>query len=333
MKMDDDNLDILEICRKHNANITLSHQEFEVVLNGYCDNLPSTTRMHPPIIGYVVYYAILLFAGTHLNLLVMVTIFSRKRLHTVPNAFMVSLSVADFLMAAVTMPLRITERLDKNSNNIVTLMLYPCIGVASIYSLSCVTLDRYMHITCSLNYERHMNKRRAICIVGGLWLFSIIQASVFFFVQDDRNGEAIYNHVRLVYGFVIPAVFIIVAYTKLFTVARSHVRVIARLNSVTLAEPQRPQKKDYKMMKVIALIVGTFVLCWFPFLIAVSYELQAEKKLNDEFYLFMGVAECFACSTCVLNPVIYGLLRRDLRISMRYVAVCKRQTVQESETL
>ena len=45
-------------------------------------------------------------------------------------------------LATVAIPLRLLERLNKNNRLDITHMLYPCIGVASIYSLCCVTFDR-----------------------------------------------------------------------------------------------------------------------------------------------------------------------------------------------
>ena len=329
-------MNITEICLKNISKLTA--EEFEIWLDGYCDPPTSTERpteqasLTLSTTAYVAYYSMLISGGIILNLLVMITIFSRNRLRTIPNAFMISLSVADFLLATVAIPLRLVERLNRNISYDITPILYPCIGAASIISLCCVTLDRYMHIRHPLNYEKHMNKKRAIGIVAGLWVFSILQALVFFLVHQKRYNEAIYNDVRLGYCFVIPAIFISVTYTKLFLIARSHARVIAT-TSVTIPDRSWSQKKDFKILKVIALIVGTFVLCWFPFLVAVSYELHHDTPRSPKFYLFMGIAECLACSTCVLNPIIYGLLRRDLRISMRYVAACKRESIEESESL
>ena len=326
---------LTEICHEKVRNLTV--EEFEIWLKGYCDPPTSTqgpahmTSLTLSAIGYAVYYSMLISGGVILNLLVMITIFSRSRLRTIPNAFMVSLSVADFLMATVAIPLRLLERLSPNKYHI-TPVVYPSIGVASIFSLCCVALDRYMHIRHSLNYEMHMSKTRAIGIISGIWFFSILQASLFFLVRGKRHIEAIYNDIRLGYCSLIPATFIIAIYTKLFMIARSHARVIA---TTCVAIPDRPssQKKDFKILKVTALIVGAFVLCWSPFLVAVSYELHYETSRSEEYYLFMGIAECFACSTCVLNPVIYGLLRRDLRISMRYVVACKRNSIEEDLAL
>ena len=330
--MNPNDVNLSKFCQEDDFNRTLNEWIF------YFRNCVSvsTKNIHidhssQPTTGYVIYYFILVFYGIILNLLVTITIFCRNRLRTVPNAFMVSLSMADFLMATVAVPLRIIERLDNNKEYIMTSFLFPCIGVASIFSLCCVTFDRYMHIRHPLNYEKYMNKKRAIIIIAGLWFFSILQASVFFLIKNNRQHEAIYNDVRFGYCFVIPAIFIIITYTKLFFIAKSHARVIAT-NSVTVPDRPWSQKKDFKILKVIALIVGTFILCWFPFLFAICYELHV-PRLNEDFYLFFGIVECFACSTCVLNPIIYGLMRRDLRISMRYVAACKRETIEESESL
>ena len=322
-------LNITDICLKNFTELTA--KEFDIWLEEHCD-LPTERPTEPLTTGYVAYYSLLISAGFVLNLLVMITIFSRNRLRTIPNAFMVSLSVADILLATVAIPLRLVERLNRNKNYDITSVVYPCIGVASIFSLCCVTLDRYMHIRHHLNYEKHMNKKRAIGIVAGLWVFSVLQASAILLVQKNRYNEAIYNHVRFMVCFVIPAFFISVAYTKIFVIARSHARVIAT-TTVTIPNRSCSQKKDFKILKIIALIVGTLVLCWFPFLVAVSYELHHETRRSRKFYLFMGIAECLACSTCVLNPIIYGLLRRDLRISMRYVAVCKRESIEEIQSL
>jgi dopamine D1-like receptor len=329
-------MNITEICLKNASE--LSDKEFDIWLDGYCDPPTSTERpteqasLTLSTTAYVAYYSMLISGGIILNLLVMITIFSRNRLRTIPNAFMISLSVADFLLATVAIPLRLVERLNRNiSYDNITPILYPCIGAASILSLCFVTLDRYMHIRHPLNYEKHMNKKRAIGIVAGLWVFSILQALVFFLVQENRFHEAIYNDARLVICFVIPTIFISVTYTKLFLIARSHARVIAA-TSVTFPHRSWSQKKDFKILKVIALIVGTFVLSWPPFLVAVSYELHHQTTKSRNFLLYMDIAECIACSTCVLNPFIYGWLRRDLRMSMRYVVACKRESTEERES-
>ncbi len=216
-------LNITEICLKNLTEITV--EEFDIWLEGHCDPPTSTERqteldsLTPFTTGYIVYYSMLIFGGVILNLLVMITIFSRNRLRTIPNAFMVSLPVAEILLATVAIPLRLVERLNGCSYDI-TPVLYPCIGVASIFSLCCVTLDRYMHIRYHLNYEKHMNKKRAIGIVAGLWVFSVLQAAVFIFVYEHRINEAIYNDVRVVICFVIPAIFVCVTYTKLIVIAR-----------------------------------------------------------------------------------------------------------------
>ena len=328
-------MNITELCLKNASE--LSDKEFEIAhLDGLCDPPTSTERPTERAsltftTGYIVYYSMLIFGGVILNLLVMITIFSRNRLRTIPNAFMVSLSVANFLLATVAIPQRLVERLNRNISYDITIILYPSIGAASILSLCCVTLDRYVHIRHPLNYEKHMNKKRVIGIVAGLWVFSILQALMFFLVQENRFHEAIYNDARLVICFVIPTIFISVTYTKLFLIARSHARVIAA-TSVTFPDRSWSQKKDFKILKVIALIVGTFVLSWSPFLVAVSYELHHQAPKSRNFVLFMDIAECLACSTCVLNPIIYGWLRRDLRISMRYVVACKRESTEERES-
>ena len=324
---------LTEICKKNFTS--LNETEIEYVLDGLCDestypDLPTCTL--PLTSVFIIFYVIFIVGGVVLNILIQITIFRRNRLRTVTNAFMVSLSVGDFLMATVIIPLRISERLS-SASYVVTRIIYPCIGVSSISSLSCVTLDRYLNIMHALNYEKYMNKSRAVGIITSCWIFSILQSCVYFLIgPENTQNRAIFNDVRSILCFGFPAIFIFVVYTKLFLIAREHSRNIA-ITSVRIPHCRPfPLRQDTKILTVVVLLVGTFIVGWFPFLFAVSYELHHEEsELSRRFCLFKHISECILMSTCVLNPIMSGLLRRDLRISLRYVAACKRESIEEIE--
>ena len=130
------------------TNLTeLTDAQFEKHQSGICDTtttspptVPSTVPTTPRAI--VVYLAIIALLGVLLNLLVSLTILRRHRLRTISNAFIISLSVSDFLMASVVVPLRLSEHLGAQLNFDITDLLFPTIGVVSIFSLCSVTLDR-----------------------------------------------------------------------------------------------------------------------------------------------------------------------------------------------
>ena len=324
-----------EICKKNLTNLT--DEEFDKVFNieGFCDPITNESDKNAPNqdtpTAILVYYPVLIITGMIANCLVTITILSRQRLHTVPNAFMVSLSIADFLMACVVVPLRIIEPLgSKETDYRISDMLFPLIGVASIFSLCSVTLDRYIHIRNALNYQKYMNKFRAFIVVTGIWLFAILQAFIVLFMVDQTK-ERIYNDIRFVLCFCVPALFIAAVYSKLFVIARSHARVIAAMTPSLAQNVPSSYKKDLKILKVVGLIVGAFFICWFPFFVLVSYELHTLEfdQQSSIFRVFMRTSECLACSTTVFNPILYGFLRRDLRQSIRNAVNCKNSRVDE----
>ena len=331
-----------EICQKNYTDLT--DEEFDKVfdIEGFCDeptNVTTTTtsRAYPPNqdvhAAILVYYSFLVFSGIVLNLMVMITILLRERLRTVPNAFMISLTIADFLMASVIVPLRLSEFLQPNKSNSyeITNMLFPLVGVASIYSLCSVTLDRYIHIRNALNYEKYITKFRAILVVAAIWSFAIAQGVIVFFMVDSKK-EMVYNDARFVICFCFPGIFIAIAYAKLFLVARGHARAIAAATPTHLDSVRSSHNKDFKILKVVALIVGTFFLCWLPLFVLISYELHNVELAGNSsvFRVLLQTSECLACSTTVFNPLLYGFLRKDLRLSIRNVITCGSSGIEDT---
>ena len=330
-----------EICQKNYTDLT--DEEFDKVfyIEGFCDEptnvtTSTTSRAYPPSqdvhTAILVYYSFLVFSGIVLNLLVMLTILLRERLRTVPNAFMISLTIADFLMASVIVPLRLSEFLQPNKLSYeITDMLFPLVGVASIYSLCSVTLDRYIHIRNALNYEKYITKFRAILVVAAIWSFAITQGVIVIFMVDKKK-EMVYNDARFVVCFCFPGIFIAMAYAKLFLVARGHARAIAAATPMHLDSVRSSHNKDFKILKVVALIVGTFFLCWLPFFVLNSYELHnVELAANSSvFRVLMQTSECLACSTTVFNPLLYGFLRKDLRLSIKNVITCGSSGIEDT---
>ena len=100
------------------------------------------------------------FAG---NLLVVISVLTTKSLHTVTNSFIVSLAVADMLVAILVLPISIYMVIfNKWIFGSVTCDLWMAFDIqlctASILNLCCISLDRYFAIT------RPLSKPIRICI-------------------------------------------------------------------------------------------------------------------------------------------------------------------------
>jgi len=83
-------------------------------------------------------------------------------------------------------------------------------------------------------------------------------------------------------------------------------------------------------VKIIALLVGTFVVTWLPYFSLSIYEHHtAYGETTASFDVALKVAEALACGTALFNPLLYGLLRKDVREAM--VKGLKCQNVNQTE--
>ncbi|XP_071407010.1 histamine H1 receptor [Pithys albifrons albifrons] len=135
----------------------------------------NSTNPHPAILG--------LFLGSIslitivMNILVLCAVKTERKLQTVGNLYIVSLSVADLIVGAAVMPLNIVYLL----NPVWPLGLPACLfwlsmdyvaSTASIFNLFILCIDRYRSVQQPLKYLKYRTKTRALLMILGVWLLS-----------------------------------------------------------------------------------------------------------------------------------------------------------------
>lgn len=111
------------------------------------------------------------------NLLVIVAITTDRHLRQSGNYFLVSLAIADMLVAVAVMTFAmVNDILGRWVFGPVLCNLWMSADVmcstASILSLCSVSLDRYVHIRNPLHYERWVTARRALVAIAIIWALS-----------------------------------------------------------------------------------------------------------------------------------------------------------------
>lgn len=286
-----------------------------------------------PHVILVVYFATVMVLGLMINLCVIGTICRARRLRTITNCFVLSLSLADLLMAAVVVPLKIKELYQQQLITSAPFLdtLFPILGVASLLNLCAVTLDRYFTITNPLTYEARVNSRQAGLIIASIWLVSTAQELVHFAVSSRH--EQLFQVIRFVIVFSIPFICVMFVNTKIYCIARGHARQI-RANEPGQMEGRSFSRK-MKTAQVIGLLVGTFILAWLPYFIITIYEQFQEENVtrpkDKQNALDVGkmVTASLACSTALFNPLLYGFLRKEVRYAI--IKGLKCQNVNQSD--
>ena len=180
------------------------------------------------------------------NLLIAVSVVCFRKLRTPTNAFMVSLAMADFLVAVLVMPFSLARSVDHwhfgRTFCTAHFLLDVTLCTSSIFNLSCVALDRYLAVCDPLHYPARMARRRVILLLLLSWILPLLISSlcVFLGMYSGPAGPGWYcglhEHKRRQFclaafytpyavtsstlSFFIPVGFMIFAYGRIFLAAK-----------------------------------------------------------------------------------------------------------------
>ncbi|XP_062441778.1 histamine H1 receptor [Rhea pennata] len=178
-----------------------------------------------------------------MNVLVLCAVKTEKKLQTVGNLYIVSLSIADLIVGAAVMPLNIVYLI----NRMWILGIPACLfwlsmdyvaSTASIFSLFILCIDRYRSIQQPLKYLKYRTKMRASLMILGAWLLSfmwvipILGWHVFANKGKRKVKESKcetefsevtwFKLLTAVVNFYMPSVIMVWLYFKIFRTVRKH---------------------------------------------------------------------------------------------------------------
>ncbi|KAM9374666.1 histamine H1 receptor [Phaethornis superciliosus] len=178
-----------------------------------------------------------------MNLLVLYAVKTEKKLQTVGNLYIVSLSVADLVVGAAVMPLNVVYLLSHKW----TLGLPACsfwlsmdyvASTASIFNLFILCVDRYRSVQQPLKYLKYRTKMRALLMILGAWLLSFMWVIPILgwhvFANNgnrtvDKNtcetefyGVTWFKVLTAIVNFYLPSIMMLWLYYKIFRAVRKH---------------------------------------------------------------------------------------------------------------
>ncbi|KAI1234330.1 hypothetical protein IHE44_0003372 [Lamprotornis superbus] len=178
-----------------------------------------------------------------MNILVLCAVKTEKKLQTVGNLYIVSLSIADLMVGAAVMPLHIVYLLSPEW----PLGLAACLfwlsmdyvaSTASIFNLFILCMDRYRSVQQPLRYLKYRTKMRASLLILGAWLLSftwvipILGWHVFAnngqrrVTRDKCETEFFkvtwFKVLTATFNFYLPSLLMLWFYCKIFRAVRKH---------------------------------------------------------------------------------------------------------------
>jgi len=303
------------------------------------------------IITIMVFIVMLTIVG---NIAVMVVLRYSNVLKSIVNShFLISLSIADLLVATLVMPCAL-DAVNSGSWRCGKIWgIFNGFGnflfcISSIMHLMMLSIDRYLAIARPLFYPLEMTKPRAIILCFVLWAYSAVWAFLPLFGVSSYECFIAYigwckaedwSKFGLNFGFAISVVSgtyglallcMVYVYWKIARVIRKQLQ---RIKDVTYTErktsannnenncpsttikQEKAAKKLSRNKGVVTLMIVTLVylVCWSPFCILLFVEIGTGKKIKGP-YGTVAMLAGFANSCC--NPVIYSIKYRRFRIAV-----------------
>ncbi|XP_069188215.1 RYamide receptor [Procambarus clarkii] len=330
----------------HCEYCNISQEELDVLFySGVC--VPSDYAYMPLI--YLVYASIFLLALLG-NSLVLYTVASNRKMHTVTNLFIANLAVGDLLSMVFCVPFSVAS--------IIVLQYWPfgeglCIIVnysqaisifVSAYTLVAISLDRYLAIIYPLRPRMtRLQAKVIIALVWGLALFTTLPIAVFsgldptdmrIYQSSGREvcreqwpDEALrkyYTMALMVLHYFLPLVVLIFTYSRIAWKVWGCKPVTSRCSLkrhlTVIRDWSRPLEKSTsdhspaKMIKMTLTVVLVYSLCWLPFnILLVVLDFVEEMSFWPHLHHLWFVFHWLAMSHTCYNPVILCWMNAKFR--------------------
>ncbi|XP_073457186.1 chemerin-like receptor 1 [Aquarana catesbeiana] len=181
---------------------------------------------------------------------------------------------------------------------------------ASVLQLSVISIDRCISVVFPVWCRNHRTMRLAVKVVLALWIVSFLPNVSYFIYTDTYNANdtivncfvdwSMHNTqviMRFIILFVIPFTIIIFCYTVIFL-------RIQRIRRVTSTKPY----------KVIAAVIISFFICWFPYHLFSIINLYG--MINDFWpVVLIGyvISTLLAFSNSCVNPLLYVFIGQNFK--------------------
>ena len=177
------------------------------------------------------------------NIVVILAVFSNRRLQNPANFLIVNLAVSDFFQGALTMPIRVAELLNSGEHTLircdVVISLTILFHSASNFNLALIALDRFIAVAKPFAYANVMKTSSYKLVIAITWLFCILLSGcpVLGWRKETpekagavcRYGTTLTEEYIIIYVCVVdllPVIIMLIAYTYIFRTTRKQISQI-----------------------------------------------------------------------------------------------------------
>ncbi|XP_067224371.1 G-protein coupled receptor 26 [Chanodichthys erythropterus] len=303
--------------------------------------------MHTAELALSVLLVVIIVVSLLSNVLVLICfLYNAEIRKQVPGLFILNLTFCDLLLSASSMPLTLFGVLSKGHPGgqafcQVVGFLDTFLTTNSMLSMAALSIDRWVAVVFPLSYHSRIRHRDAVIALAYTWVhslsFSVVAACLSWVGYHQLyasctlcNGRAVHAKTQFVIytlvlhalTFLLVSVVLCVTYLKVLKVARFHCKRIDVITMQTLVllvdiHPsvrqrclEEQKRRRQRATRKISTFIGTFVVCFTPYVITRIVELFVTEPFNP----YWGVlCKSLAYSKAACDPFVYSLLRHQYR--------------------
>ncbi|KAM7101312.1 LOW QUALITY PROTEIN: melatonin receptor type 1A-like [Ciconia maguari] len=253
------------------------------------------------------------------NGLVIASVLKNKKLRKAAyNAFVVSLAVADLLVAFYPYPLLLMAIFH---NGWVMGYLHCQISgflmgmsiIGSVFNITGIAINRYCYICHSLKYDRLFSITNTLCYVELVWALTLLAITPNLFVEYLQYGPCVYTctfsqSIRAMYTIILVMVHFLLITIVSYCYLKIWVLVIQVRHR---AKPNfRPKMKPHDSQNLLTMfmVFVLFAVCWAP-LNFTGFAVAVKPPLGSSIPEWLFTSSYFmAYFNSCLNVVIYGAM-------------------------
>ena len=277
--------------------------------------------------------------GTLGNSLTILVVFKKKSLQVVSNFLLASLAFADLLVSVILVPMRASQHMGLyNGGRSIPKAAVEVAGfvgrvniIASISSLSAMSIDRYVALSHPLFYLSSVKfaKGKVSIAITLIWAVSIFVTCL-----PKFPGVSDVAFLAFFVAFVLLVTSVIaVTYYRIFKIVRKSIlkqrssgkvgNYVVRLSLCSTYLDSRlsrrvderqdihGQKREHKTANTIAIVIGAFALLVYPRIILILYHFAAPETAVSKHARFW--IRILLYSNSVVNPVLYAWRHHEFK--------------------
>ncbi|XP_077427265.1 melatonin receptor type 1A-A [Vanacampus margaritifer] len=267
------------------------------------------------------------------NLLVIFSVYRNKKLRNAGNIFVVSLAVADLVVAIYPYPL-VLASIFHNGWNLgyahcqVSGFLTGVSVIGSIFNITGIALNRYCYICHSLKYDKLYSDKNSLCYVLLIWALTVVAIVPNLFVGSlrydprvysctfEQSASSAYTIAVVFFHFILPIMIVTYCYLRIWILV---IQVRRRVKP-----DNRPKLTPHDVRNFVTMFVVfvLFAVCWAPLnLIGLAVAIRPEVALPlVPEWLFVASYFMAYFNSC-LNAIVYGVLNQNFRREYKRIVV------------